>query len=121
MHGRLVLEGFVGDRNCHTIAYMSSSVRCDLCDRVIPLHASYVLKISLYADPAMPAMSEAELQKRDFEKTLTDLFEQMKDLTADDLQDQVHREFAFRLCPLCHKQFLANPLGKPRRPKPGHN
>jgi hypothetical protein len=98
-----------------------ASVRCDLCSRIVPLHASYVLKMSLYADPAMPAVSEQELAAMDLAETMSELFEQMKELSADDLQDQVYRSFEYRLCPACQKQFLANPLGKPRRPGLGTN
>ena len=37
-------------------------VLCDLCNRPIPPAADYVVKIEVYADPAMPAMSGEELE-----------------------------------------------------------
>ena len=36
----------------------------------------------------------------------------------DDLQDQVHRRFEFKLCRPCQAKFLANPLGRPRGTPP---
>ena len=45
----------------------------------------------------------------------------MKTLSADDLQDQVYRQFEYRLCRPCQIRFLANPLGKPREQNQGRN
>ena len=42
------------------------------------------------------------------------LLEQMKHMSAEELQDQVHRRVEFKICPACRAPFLANPLGKPR-------
>ena len=55
-----------------------------------------------------------QLAAADFDATLDELLDEMKGMTADDLQDGVHRRFEYRLCPACHRRFLANPLGKPR-------
>ena len=93
---------------------MPERVTCDLCDRQLPTHASYVVRMDIFADPSMPAMSTEELEEADFDETLDKLLDEMKDMSADDLQDGVHRRFEYRLCPACHRRFLANPLGKPR-------
>jgi hypothetical protein len=69
----------------------------------------------------MPALNTEELEEADFGETLDKLLEEMKGLTADDLQDGVHRRFEYRLCPACHRRFLANPLGKPRDMRAGKN
>ena len=58
-------------------------------------------------------MTTDELEEKDFDQTFASLLEQMKSMTADDLQDQVHRRFEYRLCRGCQATFLANPLGKP--------
>ena len=94
---------------------------CDLCGRALPTHASYVVRIDVFADPSIPPISTEQLAGTDFDQTFADLLEQMKHLSADDLQDGVHRRFEYRLCPSCQPLFLANPLGKPRRVKVGHN
>lgn len=93
---------------------MSDSVICDLCRRKIPPHAHYIVRIDVFADPAMPPVSAEEVEALDFDKTLAELLEQMKHLSAQELQDQVHRRFEYRICRACQIRFLANPLGKPR-------
>ena len=45
----------------------------------------------------------------------------MEHASADELQDQVFRRLEFRLCRPCQMQFLANPLGKPRKLVNGRN
>ena len=94
---------------------MPESVACDICGRPIPPHAHYVVKIEVFADPAMPPVSKEELAELDFDQALRDLLEQMEGMSAEELQDQVHRTFEFRICRPCQMRFLVNPLGKPRR------
>ncbi len=96
-------------------------VACDLCGREVEVHESYVVRIDVFADPSVPPMSIEELQSIDFDQTVADLMEQMKHLSADDLQDDVHRRFEYRLCRPCQRQYLANPLGKPREVRAGRN
>ena len=93
---------------------MTQRVICDMCGRTIAPHAHYIVKMEIFADPAMPPISSEELQELDLERTMAELLEQMKGLSADDLQDQVHRSFEFRVCRACQMRLLANPLGKPR-------
>ena len=100
---------------------MAHRVVCDLCGRAIPPGADSVVKIDVYADPSGPSLSTEELEETDFEQTFADLIEEMKHLSADDLQDDVHRSFAYRICRPCQRRFLANPLGKPRENRPGEN
>src|SRR4051812_39662034 len=113
---------------CHATAsargesnVMSDRVICDLCDRALPKHLSFIVRIEVFADPAIPPLSTEELEKTDFTGTLDKLMDEMKVMTADDLQDGVHRRFEFRLCPACQRRFLANPMGKPRDLRAGKN
>ena len=53
-------------------------VACDLCGREVELHDSYVVRIDVFADPSVPPMSGEELQSIDFDQTVSDLMEQMK-------------------------------------------
>ena len=96
-------------------------VACDLCGREVDLHASYVVRIEVFAEPSAAPLTGEDLEAVDFNQAYADLLDQMKGMTADDLQDDVHRHFEFRLCRPCQRQFLANPLGKPRRVAAGHN
>lgn len=100
---------------------MAKSVICDLCGRAIPADGHYIVRIEVLADPEMPELSSEEVEGLDFERTCAELLEQMKDLTADDLQDQVYRQFEFRLCRSCQFRYLANPLGRPREQSEGRN
>jgi hypothetical protein len=100
---------------------MDEPVICDLCGRSIPPHAHYIVRIDVFADPAMPPVTSEELAELNLEEEMRKLLDQMKHLTADDLQDQVHRRFEYRICRACQFRFLANPLGKPRQRDVGHN
>jgi hypothetical protein len=100
---------------------MAGSAVCDLCGREIDLHESYVVQIDVFAEPSMKPVTAEELAATDFVQSYSELLDQMKHLTADDLQDDVHRRFEYRLCRPCQRRFLANPLGKPRDVRAGQN
>jgi hypothetical protein len=97
------------------------TVECELCGRAVALHESYVVRIDVFADPSVPAVSSEELAAIDFDETIAELMARMKHLSADDLQDDVHRRFEYRICRPCQRRFLANPLGKPREAQAGKN
>ena len=100
---------------------MPDRVQCDLCGTHLPVAASYVVRIDVFADPSLPQMTSEDMAEMDFDHAFAELVEQMKTMTADDLQDGVHRRFEYRLCPSCQRGFLANPLGMPRRVRAGKN
>lgn len=100
---------------------MAERVQCELCGVAVPPHAHFVVRIDVFADPSLPEMTTEELEEMDADQTFRDLIEQMKHMSADELQDAVHRRFEYKLCPACHKKFLANPLGKPRVTRAGEN
>ena len=114
----------IGRRQVLTPAYnrdMADHTVCDVCGAATPPHAHYVVRIDVYADPSVPAMSTEDLDATDFDQKFADLLEQMKQFTAEDLQDDVHRRFEFKLCRPCQARFLVNPLGKPRERKTSNN
>ena len=100
---------------------MPPPVTCDLCGATLPVHASYVVRIDVFADPSVPPTSVEQLAGADFDQQVSDLLEQMKGMSADDLQDDVHRRFEYRICRPCQRRFLANPLGVPREVRVGRN
>ncbi|HEY1921483.1 MAG TPA: hypothetical protein VGG44_01860, partial [Tepidisphaeraceae bacterium] len=59
-------------------------------------------------------ISTDDLAAADLESAVNDLLDEMGQMTAEELQDQIHRHFEFKICPACQPRFLANPLGKPR-------
>lgn len=84
-------------------------------------HASYVVRIDVFADPSMPPLSTEELAATDFDKTLEELVDQMEGMSEEELQDDVHRRFEYHVCRPCQRLILANPLGKPRKVRAGTN
>ncbi len=100
---------------------MTQIIQCELCGRRIQQHASYIVRMDVFADPSTPPLSSAQLDSGNFDEMLDMLLEEMKQMSADDLQDAVHRRFEFRLCLPCQQKFLANPLGKPRIERSGTN
>jgi hypothetical protein len=93
---------------------------CHMCGRMIPQGAHYEVRIEIFADPSMPPMTSDEVEAID-PQAMAKLIEQMKDMTGQELQDQVYRKFEFQLCRPCQIEFLVNPLGKPRQRKVGKN
>ena len=100
---------------------MSQRVICDLCGIAIPPHAHYIIKMDIFADPAMPQIDLDELEEKDTKGEMIELLNEMAKLSDDELQDMVSRQFEFRICRPCQAQFLANPLGKPRQRKTREN
>lgn len=93
---------------------MAQPSHCELCARTIPPHAHYIVRIDIFADPDLPQLSAEEVASSNFDAELTKLLDEMKHMSAEELQDQVHRRFEYKICRPCQLKFLANPLGKPR-------
>jgi hypothetical protein len=100
---------------------MPDRVICDICGSTVGPHAHFIVRMDVFADPSMPSMSTEDLEEMDADQKLDDLIKQMEGMSADELQDGVHRRFEYKLCPACHKQFLTNPLGVPRWRREGEN
>jgi hypothetical protein len=100
---------------------MSERVICDICGQVVAPHAHYIVNIEVFADPKMPPLDTDELEEKDLPQTMAKLMSELKQYTAEELQDQVHRRFEYRLCRACQMRFIANPLGQPRASIPGKN
>jgi hypothetical protein len=94
---------------------------CELCGRELEPGGFYVVRVEVFADPKMPGVSGEELHAIDFDAEMDRLLEQMKGMSAEELQDQIHRRFEYKICPSCQPGVLANPLGKPRIVKVGEN
>ena len=92
-----------------------------MCDTILPPHGFYVVRIDLFAEPSMPAVSSDVLEEMDLDETIRRLLEQMEHMSAEEMQDQVFRRFEYAVCALCHKELLSNPLGRPRGSRTGDN
>jgi hypothetical protein len=97
------------------------TVVCALCKRPVPQHAAYVVRIDVFADPAMPPLGSEEWAATDFDESMSDLMQPREGMSEEDLQDDVHRRFEYHVCRPCQRLILANPLGKPRKVRAGTN
>lgn len=84
-------------------------------------YESFVVRIDVFADPSLPPITGDELAAINSSQSMSELLEEMKNMSADELQDGVHRRFEYRLCPKCQRDYLANPLGMPRKREAGRN
>ena len=50
-------------------------------------HQHYVVRIDVFADPTLPAVSSAELAASDLDAVMDKLLAEMKGLSTDELQD----------------------------------
>ena len=100
---------------------MPDRVVCAICGAVLHTPDSYVVRVDVYADPSLPGVTSDELEEMDGDAKLADLLKQMEGMSADDLQDQVHRRFEYRVCAACQRGVIANPLGLPRKVREGEN
>jgi hypothetical protein len=100
---------------------VNPQLTCAVCNRPVPVGSGYLVRIDLMADPELPAMSAEEIALGNLSAAIASVIEEAKNLSAEDLQDGVHRRFEYRLCPPCHRGFLANPLGLPRQSRIGNN
>jgi hypothetical protein len=100
---------------------VENKITCAICDRSVAIGAGYLVRMDVMADPEMPDLTGEGIESADLNATIAAVIEEAKNLTAEDLQDGVHRRFEFRLCAGCHRRFLANPLGLPRQIRIGKN
>ena len=100
---------------------MDQTVTCDLCGKTLPTQVSFIVRIDVFADPTLPPITSEQLAAVDSSDAMDQLLEEMKTMSTDELQDGVHRRFEFRLCGPCQREFLNNPLGKPRTQQAGVN
>lgn len=94
---------------------MSDGLTCDACGEALLLDADvrYVVKIQGYAayDPLEITFDDLE---KDIEGEMTRLLEVLKERDPQELEDGVHREFQFDLCPGCWRRYLRDPIAPAR-------
>ncbi len=85
---------------------------CDRCSRqLVPGKGNfYVVKIEAVADPSPPVFDEVDLQ-RDASREIGQLIEASRDLSQQELLDQVYRRVTVYLCLICYNEWIENPVG----------
>ena len=72
----------------------------------------YIVRIEAFADPSPPDLSAEELAELDVDAEISRLLEQMGDMSAGELMDQVYRRLTMHLCGKCYRQWIENPAGQ---------
>lgn len=84
---------------------------CDKCGQPIEEGAlRYVARIQVYAAYDPLNITFEDLAK-DHTEEIKQLMEQCRDMTEEELMKGVYVEFVYDLCPVCQKQYIADPLG----------
>ena len=69
----------------------------------------YVVRIEAFADPFPPA--DLADEESAASPTAAELIEQMQDLSAQELMDQVYRRLTVSLCVPCFQTWIEQPVG----------
>ena len=85
---------------------------CDRCSQeLVPGKGDfYVVKIEAEADPSPPLFDEEDLDK-DPRREIERLIEESRDLSQQELLDQVYRRVMVYLCLRCYNEWIENPVG----------
>ena len=69
----------------------------------------YVVDVKVYAAYDPMELTRADLEQ-DTRPKIQDLIEACKRMSAEELEDQVYKEFRFHLCPPCQREYIREPL-----------
>jgi len=70
----------------------------------------YVVKIEAFADPTPPIISTGQTPKQVAEE-IERLIDQTRDMSEQELMDQVHRRLTLYLCSDCYRHWIEQPVG----------
>lgn len=87
---------------------------CRLCGKSLELGTgdAYLVNVEAMADPSPPRFSNADLQ-RDLDRSFSEVFEELSQLSAQEAMDQVYRRVSFFLCVRCYTRWIEDPTGSP--------
>ena len=92
------------------MALMSARFICDRCGDTIAPHAHYIVKMQVYADPSLPAVTSDDIEETDYAHRMSELLKQMETMSADQLEDAVHWQREFKICRSCQFKLIRDPL-----------
>ena len=86
---------------------------CDRCLCVLRAGRGelYEVRIEAVADPSPPDLAPDDVHDPVPRRTLAELSEEMKDLSAREAMDQVVRCLTICLCNRCYQTWIENPAG----------
>ncbi len=83
-------------------------ISCDRCGTGLLIKEDVRYEVGIVVKAAYDPMElTPEDLARDHEAEMSRLLKQMKNLSAEEAQDQVYRTFRYDLCPPCQKKVLA--------------
>ena len=83
---------------------------CDRCGDTIAPHAHYIVKIQVYADPALPDITSDDIEEADYDRRLSELLKEMERMSPQQLEDSVHWQREFKICRACQLRLISDPL-----------
>jgi hypothetical protein len=96
----------------------ADQTHCALCDAALTAGVGYVVRIDIFAGLAW---SDSAGANADIKDSMAEAINQAASMSADELQDGVHRRFEYQICPRCQPKMLADPLGLPRHRRDAAN
>jgi len=88
-----------------------SQLFCHRCGAVLTPGQGdfYVVRIEAFADPTPPDLTEDDVAGIDPSAEIDRLIEQMRDMSEQELMDQVYRRMTIHLCGRCYRAWIDNP------------
>ena len=71
----------------------------------------YVVRIEAFADPTPPDL-DADESIADFATEWERLLDQMRDMSEQELMDQVYRRMTIQLCASCYARWIEDPVSQ---------
>lgn len=90
----------------------SSELICHRCGAILTPGAGnfYVVRIEAIADPSPPLDDPAD-SGADFAVEWEQLLEVVRELSEQELMDQVYRRVMLHMCTACYQQWIEDPTG----------
>jgi hypothetical protein len=90
---------------------LERSLICSMCGKTLLADEDvrYIVDIRVYAAADPMEISPSDL-KRDHKAEMRRVIKACRRYTAQELEDQVHKEFTFYLCPGCQRTYIHSPL-----------
>jgi hypothetical protein len=70
----------------------------------------YVVRIEAFADPTPPDIDTSEPMEH-FAEEWERLLDSMRDMSEQELMDQVYRRLTLHLCAACYQEWIERPTG----------
>jgi hypothetical protein len=70
----------------------------------------YVVRIEAFADPTPPNLTDADVDA-DLSAAIERTIQELRQLSEQEMMDQVYRRLTIHLCVRCYGQWIENPAG----------